>query len=156
MLYYSKANSTKYSRGMYNVLNSCFLDVFSSADQTGANFCFISRRSVRACRDTQVTDPSVYGFQSRGRFISYEACTTPPRHECNEGNFGGQNNFGDGDFNHGQGGGRVQGQFGGFQGNQNLGFILGSLLGIGGGDNRPSLASLLGTRSALPEEAAGQ
>ena len=42
-----------------------------SADSTGANFCFISRRSVRACRDTQAADPSIVGRRQR-LFISYE------------------------------------------------------------------------------------
>ena len=95
--------------------------VFFSPDQTGANFCFVSRLSAQACRDTQPADPNLYGFENRGRFLSYEACTTPPRNQCQQANFGGPNNFGEGDLNQGHfggEGGRFPGQVGGFQGNQ--------------------------------------
>jgi len=30
-----------------------------SADETGANFCFVSRQSLQACRDVQVTVISI-------------------------------------------------------------------------------------------------
>ena len=108
-----------------------------SPDQTGANFCFISRNALQACRDTQEADPGIFGLQNRGRFLSYEACTTPPIQQCQAANFGGPNNFGDGDEAvviggqqgfQGQGGrfqprpNGFQGQQGGFQGPQFGGF----------------------------------
>ena len=81
-----------------------------------------------------------------------QACTTPPYDECLEANPNGQNNFGDGDFNQ-HGGGGIPGLQ--FNPNGGLNINLGNLFGFNnrapGFDSRPSLASLLGTRSAAPE-----
>ena len=67
-----------------------------SPDATGANFCYVSGRAVKACRDVQISHSRTGSFSNRGKFYSYEACSTPPRNQCY--NIGGPGtNLGEGD-----------------------------------------------------------
>ncbi len=119
---------------------------FFSPDATGANFCYISGRAVRACRDVQISESRAESFSNRGKFYSYEACSTPPRHQC--GNIGGPGaNFGDGDLPVGPGG------FGG----RPVGPQVGGLGGYGAGSGRPptNLGAILGIRSGANAGAQG-
>ena len=145
---------------------------FYSPDATGANFCYISGRAVRACRDVQISESRAESFSNRGKFYSYEACATPPRNQC-FGIGGPGANIGDGDF----GAGFQQGGFqGGFEGGFQQGGFGGRPTGPGGfggegfigrpgGFGQPgvigarppqtNLASILGVRASGGEAAAG-
>jgi len=59
-----------------------------------AKFCYISGNSLCHCRDVLQSKSQVDSFGNL-RYYSFEACTTPPRNNCQS--FGLQN-LGDGDF----------------------------------------------------------
>jgi len=56
-----------------------------SLSKGGALFCYISGRAVNSCSDVQ---KSSFIKDSYGRYksYSYEACATPPRHQCRNNN----------------------------------------------------------------------
>merc|ERR1712109_369336 len=66
-----------------------------SEDRNGALFCYVSGSALCSCRDIQQSSflPDNNG---RLKYYSYEACTTPPRNQCN--NYGFNQNLGDGDY----------------------------------------------------------
>merc|ERR1712076_16513 len=63
-------------------------------------FCYISGSALCSCRDVQRSN-SVVDSSGNLRYYSFEACTTPPRNKCTNngwGGYGGNQNYGDGDF----------------------------------------------------------
>ena len=76
-----------------------FLYLYSKTKVPGpsgstAKFCYISGNSLCHCRDVLQSKSQVDSFGNL-RYYSFEACTTPPRNNCQS--FGLQN-LGDGDF----------------------------------------------------------
>merc|ERR1712038_1992100 len=67
-----------------------------SKDRNGALFCYVSGSALSSCRDIQQSS-FLPNNDGRLKYYSYEACTTPPRNQCRNSNYGNQN-FGDGDF----------------------------------------------------------
>merc|ERR1711997_832623 len=72
-----QCDSYKWTNGN-KILGNC-----ASPDKNGALFCYVSGRAAKACRDVQQSS-SVKDNNGRAKFYSYEACTTPPRHRCNQ------------------------------------------------------------------------
>merc|ERR1719251_886292 len=78
-----------------------------SKDRTGALFCYISGSALNSCRDVKRSS-FLQNNNGQFKFYSYEACTTPPRNQCNNG--GGFNqNLGSGDIGVITGGGSNNG-----------------------------------------------
>merc|ERR1712073_106103 len=67
-----------------------------SEDRNGALFCYVSGSALCSCRDIQQSS-FLPNNDGRLKYYSYEACTTPPRNQCSNSNYGNQN-FGDGDL----------------------------------------------------------
>merc|ERR1739844_764886 len=88
-----QCNSDTWTDGQY-IRGNC-----RSKDRNGALFCYVSGSALCSCRDVQVSS-FLKNNQGRFKLYSYEACTTPPRNQCN--NFGnnnfGNNNFGNNNF----------------------------------------------------------
>merc|ERR1711963_794089 len=51
-------------------------------DSSGANFCYVSGRAKRACRDVQQSTYRRDSFNGQKKFYSYEACVTPKKNDC--------------------------------------------------------------------------
>merc|ERR1711936_1244835 len=84
-----QCNSDTWTDGQY-IRGNC-----RSKDRNGALFCYVSGSALCSCRDVQVSS-FLKNNQGRFKLYSYEACTTPPRNQCN--NQGYNSNLGDGDF----------------------------------------------------------
>merc|ERR1711971_514854 len=84
-----KCNSDTWTDGQY-IRGNC-----RSKDRNGALICYVSGSALCSCRDVQVSS-FLKNNQGRFKLYSYEACTTPPRNQCN--NQGYNSNLGDGDF----------------------------------------------------------
>merc|ERR1711963_718107 len=83
-----QCNSDTWTDGQY-IRGNC-----RSKDRNGALFCYVSGSALCACRDVQKSS-FLKGNDGRFKYYSYEACTTPPRHKCNNYGIG---NFRDGDL----------------------------------------------------------
>merc|ERR1712062_773566 len=85
------------SKGQY--IGNC-----RTPDSSGANFCYVSGRAKRACRDVQQSTYRRDSFNGQKKFYSYEACVTPKKNDCyrinQQNGYNGQN-CGDGDNNNG-------------------------------------------------------
>merc|ERR1711976_6664 len=85
------------SKGQY--IGNC-----QTPDSSGANFCYVSGRAKRACRDVQQSTYRRDSFNGQKKFYSYEACVTPKKNDCyrinQQNGYNGQN-CGDGDYNNG-------------------------------------------------------
>merc|ERR1711963_880998 len=108
-----QCNSDTWTDGQY-IRGNC-----RSKDRNGALFCYVSGSALCACRDVQKSS-FLKGNDGRFKYYSYEACTTPPRHKCN--NYG-VGNFGDGDLTFrycttSQSSGYGSGSYGGFSNNK--------------------------------------
>jgi len=110
-----------------------------SQDNNGALFCYVSGRARTACGDVQ-TSSTVRDNLGNPRYYSYEACTTPPRPQCNNNQrFPGSQNFGEGDISvlnqQGQGGqGGLIGLLGGQSGGPFRGQGINGPNGVHGGN----------------------
>merc|ERR1712001_268568 len=96
-----QCNSDTWTDGQY-IRGNC-----RSKDRTGALFCYVSGSALNSCRDVKRSS-FLQNNNGQFKFYSYEACTTPPRNQCNNG--GGFNqNLGSGDIGVITGGGSNNG-----------------------------------------------
>ena len=57
---------------IYQIYLLCY-----SKDESGELFCYVSGTALCACGDVQASS-------RQDKYLSYEACITPPRNECQE------------------------------------------------------------------------
>merc|ERR1719439_166457 len=96
-----QCNSDTWTDGQY-IRGNC-----RSKDRTGALFCYISGSALNSCRDVKRSS-FLQNNNGQFKFYSYEACTTPPRNQCNQ-NGGFNQNLGSGDIQVITGGGSNNG-----------------------------------------------
>merc|ERR1712048_564498 len=96
-----QCNSDAWTDGQY-IRGNC-----RSKDRTGALFCYISGSALNSCRDVKRSS-FLQNNNGQFKFYSYEACTTPPRNQCNQ-NGGFNQNLGSGDIQVITGGGSNNG-----------------------------------------------